>query len=62
LLSPLGDELQALSKNAFKTILQHGTCEDSYELPVPATYVIDQVGVIRFAHVDVHYIAIPLAV
>ena len=29
--------------------------EDSFELPVPATYVIDQSGVIRAAHVDKNY-------
>jgi peroxiredoxin len=30
--------------------------DDSYELPIPATYVIDQQGVIRAAHVDKNYI------
>ena len=29
--------------------------EDSFELPVPATYVIDQDGTIRWAHVDLDY-------
>jgi peroxiredoxin len=29
--------------------------EESYELPVPATYVVDTMGVIRFAHVDVDF-------
>ncbi len=29
--------------------------EESFELPVPATYVIDQAGIIRAAHVDKNY-------
>jgi len=29
--------------------------EDSYELPVPATFIIDRSGIIRFAHVEVDY-------
>lgn len=31
------------------------TVEYRYELPVPATYVVDKAGVIRFVHVDVDY-------
>ena len=29
--------------------------DDTFELPVPATYVIDRDGTIRWAHVDVDY-------
>ena len=29
--------------------------EDSYELPVPTTYVVDTSGIIRFAHIEVDY-------
>jgi peroxiredoxin len=29
--------------------------EDTFKLPVPATYVIDQDGIIRWAHVDLDY-------
>ena len=29
--------------------------DDSFELPVPATYVIDSGGTIRWAHVDLDY-------
>jgi peroxiredoxin len=29
--------------------------DESFELPVPATYVIDQQGRIRWAHVDLDY-------
>ncbi|SIO37421.1 Peroxiredoxin [Paraburkholderia phenazinium] len=51
----VGDELQAFSKNVFKNDIALRNGEDSYELPVPATYVIDAAGVIRFTHVDVDY-------
>lgn len=51
----VGEELQAFSKNVFKNDIALRNGEDSYELPVPATYVIDSSGVIRFAHVDVNY-------
>lgn len=30
--------------------------DETYELPIPATYVIDQQGIIRAAHVDKNYI------
>lgn len=29
--------------------------DDSFELPIPATYIIDQTGTIRYAHVDMDY-------
>ncbi len=29
--------------------------DDSFELPVPATYVLDKEGVIRWAHLDLDY-------
>ena len=29
--------------------------DDSFQLPVPATYVIDKQGVIRWAHVNLDY-------
>ena len=51
----VGQELQDFSKNVFKNDLALRNGEDSYELPVPATYVLDAKGVIRFAHVDVDY-------
>jgi peroxiredoxin len=43
------------SKNVFKNDIAQRNGENSYELPVPATYVIDTKGVIRFAHVGVDY-------
>ena len=51
----IGDELKEFSKNVFKNDIALRNGESSYELPVPATYVIDTKGVIRFAHVDVNY-------
>ena len=51
----VGQELQDFSKNVFKNDLALRNGEDSYELPVPATYVLDAEGVVRFAHVDVDY-------
>jgi peroxiredoxin len=51
----IGQDLKEFSKNAFKNDIALRNGEDSYELPVPATYVVDTSGVIRFAHVDVDY-------
>jgi len=51
----MGQELKEFSKNVFKNDIAVRNGEDSYELPVPATYVIDKAGVIRFAHVEVDY-------
>jgi peroxiredoxin len=39
----------------FKNDLALRNGEDTYELPVPATFVIDGSGIVRFAHVDVDY-------
>jgi peroxiredoxin len=51
----VGDELQDLSRSVFKNDLALRNGEDTYELPVPATFVIDGSGIVRFAHVDVDY-------
>ena len=51
----VGDELQNLSRNVFKNDLAVRNGEDSYELPVPATFIVDSKGIIRFAHVEVDY-------
>lgn len=51
----VGQELQEFSRNVFKNDLALRNGENSYELPVPATYVIDASGIIRFAHVEVNY-------
>jgi peroxiredoxin len=51
----LGVELREFSKNVFKNDIAVRNGEQSYELPVPATFVIDTAGVIRFAHADADY-------
>jgi peroxiredoxin len=51
----VGQSLKEFSKNAFKNDIALRNGEESYELPVPATYVIDTAGIIQFAHVDVDY-------
>jgi peroxiredoxin len=51
----VGDKVQDLSRNVFRNDLALRNGEDSYELPVPATFVIDGGGIVRFAHVNVDY-------
>jgi peroxiredoxin len=51
----IGDKLLDLSRTVFKNDLALRNGEDSYELPVPATFVIDAHGIVRFAHVEVDY-------
>ncbi len=51
----VGDKLQDLSKTVFKNDLALKNGEGSYELPVPATFILDAHGVVRFAHVEVDY-------
>lgn len=41
--------------NGFGIDLKGTQGNENYELPVPATYVVDQNGVIILAHVDVDY-------
>ena len=51
----VGDRMQELSKNAFKNDLALRNGEDSNQLPVPATFVLDTDSIVRFAHVEVDY-------
>jgi peroxiredoxin len=51
----VGDGVKELGKNVFKNDLELRNGEGSYQLPVPATYVIDTSGIIRFSHVDADY-------
>jgi peroxiredoxin len=51
----VGQEVKDFSINVFKNDLALRNGEDSYELPVPATFVIDSTGIVRFAHIDAHY-------
>ena len=50
----LQDEMQAIYKE-FDLVLPDYNGDDSFDLPVPATYVIDQQGIIRLAFVDPDY-------
>jgi peroxiredoxin len=51
----VGDGVKELGKARFNNDLTLRNGEGSYQLPVPATYVIDDSGTIRFAHVDADY-------
>jgi peroxiredoxin len=51
----LGQQVREFSKNVFKNDIALRNGEDSWELPVPATFVVDTTRTIRFAHVDVDY-------
>ncbi len=48
-------ELRDLYKNGFKNDLAARNGMDSYELPIPGTFVISRDGVIRLAFVDPDY-------
>jgi peroxiredoxin len=51
----VGQELSEFSRNTFKNDISLRNGQDSRELPVPATYVIDTKSIIRFARVEVDY-------
>src|SRR3984957_6954926 len=51
----VGKELSEFARNAFKNDISLRNGQDSRELPVPATYVVDTTGAIRFARVEVDY-------
>lgn len=48
------DEMIKIYEN-FGIDLKGTQGNENYELPVPATYVVDQNGIIILAHVDVDY-------
>jgi len=49
------DEVSDLYKNTFKLSLKEYNTTDTDELPIPATYVIDRSGVVRYAYVNPDY-------
>jgi peroxiredoxin len=51
----IGQEVKEFSINVFKNDLALRNGEDSYELPAPATFVLDREGIVRFAQVDADY-------
>jgi len=48
-------DLQDLHLNVFRNDLRTHTADGSWNLPVPATFVIDRAGVVRAAHVSPDY-------
>ncbi len=52
LIFRLPDDLRAVYEHAWKLVLPQFNGDDSWTLPIPATYVIDRDGVIRYAFVD----------
>jgi peroxiredoxin len=48
-------ELQDVHLSAFHTDLRDHTANRTWQLPVPATFVIDRAGVVRAAHVSADY-------
>lgn len=54
LVTVLPESLRPVFKN-FGIDLPAANGEDSFELPIPATYVIDKDGKIRWAHVSIDY-------
>jgi peroxiredoxin len=51
----LPPDLRDLHLNAFQVDLQDHNADRSWQLPVPATLVIDRYGVVRAAHVSADY-------
>ena len=49
------EELRDVYLTFFKIVLPEYNGDDSWELPIPATFVIGRDGVIRFAFVDPDY-------
>jgi len=55
LVFKLEDEVSDLYKNTFGLDLEEYNDTDSDELPVPATYVIDQSGLVKYAYLNADY-------
>lgn len=51
----LGKEVSDLYKNTFGLNLEAYNESDSDELPIPATYVIDSLGMVRYAFLNADY-------
>ncbi|WP_282014645.1 peroxiredoxin-like family protein [Marinifilum flexuosum] len=51
----LNDEVSDLYKNTFGLDLEAYNDTDSDELPVPATYVIDKTGLVKYAYLNADY-------
>jgi peroxiredoxin len=49
------EDLQDVHTNVFRLDLPHHTANRSWQLPIPASFVIDRDGVVRAAHVSADY-------
>jgi peroxiredoxin len=56
LVFQIDEETKELFVGSFSNDLAERNGDDSWELPVPATFVVDASGIIRFAHVDADYL------
>lgn len=54
LVFKLSDKVQEIYQG-FGIDLPGANGDESYELPVPATYIVTRDGIIRFAYIDVDY-------
>jgi len=59
LVFTLPDDLRDLYLNVFKNDLAQRNGETSWQLPLPARFVIDRAGVIRYAQADPDYTVRP---
>ena len=59
LVFTLPDDLKDLYLNVFKNDLAQRNGETSWQLPLPARFVIDRAGVIRYAQADPDYTVRP---
>jgi len=59
LVFTLPDDLKDLYHNVFKNDLAQRNGETSWQLPLPARFVIDRAGVIRYAQADPDYTVRP---
>ena len=55
LVFALGSALRDLYKDKFGVDLPEFNADGSYELPLPATFIIDPAGIIRYAFADPDY-------
>ena len=55
----LPEDLKSVYLNAFKNDLEKRNGDSSWQLPMPARFVIDRGGVIRYAEADPDYTTRP---
>ena len=52
----VGKDVRHLSENVFKNDIAARNVDNTWQLPVPGTFVIDMERIVRFRHVDADYI------